>query len=93
MQQNLNLINPVPVPIWAELGPAQPQLVPIFYIVYIVFILICAAHITRIHLILLLDNAHSTFIYILRGSGADDKSLIRGSVWDRNKLGLKYSKL
>ena len=29
MQQNLNLINPVPIPIWAELGPAQPQLVSV----------------------------------------------------------------
>ena len=24
---NIKFINPVPVPIWAELGPAQPQLV------------------------------------------------------------------
>ena len=30
MQQNLDLINPVPVPIWAELGPVQPQLVSFF---------------------------------------------------------------
>ena len=38
---NIKFINPVPVPIWAELGPAQPQLVINLFLEYSVKMFIC----------------------------------------------------